>query len=247
MATLTRRRFYAAPQALDQESFFFAPREAHHIARVLRLRTGERLIAFDGLREAEVEIVEVGDRGVFARRTGPLSVSRRPLEIALIQGIPRGSKMDLIVRMGTEIGLSAIYPVLTDRTVAEPGAGRVERWRRVAQESARQCGRGDTPQIHAPARLEEALVALGPVDLFVVPWESESRPIGEVVAARPFATAGILIGPEGGLTDADVAAACAVGGLTVSIGALVLRTETAGLVATAMLLYEGLLRPKPEV
>ncbi len=241
---MTRRRFYAAPPALDQESFLFAQREAHHIARVLRLRPGTRLVVFDGLREAEVELTEVGPSGVTARRTGPSSISRRPVEIALIQGTPRGAKMDLVVRMGTEIGLSAIHPVLTDRTVVEPGAGRVDRWRRVAQEAARQCGRGDSPQIHAPARLEEALAALGPVDLFVVPWENEARPIGEVVAARPFLTAAILIGPEGGLTEGDVAAARAAGGQPVSLGALVLRTETAGLVATAMLLYERLLRPQ---
>ncbi len=240
---MTRRRFYAAPQALDQESFLFAPREAHHITRVLRLRPGARLVVFDGHREAEVELTEVGPSGVTARRTGPPTISRRPVEIALIQGIPRGAKMDMVVRMGTEIGLSAIHPVLTDRTVVEPGAARVDRWRRVAQEAARQCGRGDSPEIHAPARLDEALAALGPVDLFVVPWEIEARPIGEVVAARPFLTAAILIGPEGGLTDGDVAAARAAGGQTVSLGALVLRTETAGLVATAMLLYERLLRP----
>ncbi|MDQ7840744.1 MAG: RsmE family RNA methyltransferase [bacterium] len=241
---MTRRRFYAAAQALDQESFSFAPREAHHIARVLRLRPGARLVVFDGRREAEVEIIEVGPSGVIARRTGPPSVSRRPVEISLIQGIPRGAKMDLVVRMGTEIGLSAIHPVHTDRTVVEPSAVRVDRWRRVAQEAARQCGRGDTPEIHAPARLPEALAALGPVDLFVVPWEHEARPIGEVVAARPFHTAAVLIGPEGGLTEGDLTAARAVGGQAVSLGALVLRTETAGLVATAMLLYERLLRPQ---
>lgn len=241
---MTRRRFYAAPQALDQEVISFASSEAHHIARVLRLRPGARLVVFDGSREVEVELIEVGPSGVIARRTGPVSVSQRPVDIALIQGIPRGGKMDLVVRMGTEIGLCAIHPVLTDRTVVEPSALRVDRWRRVAQEAARQCGRGDCPEIHAPAPLVEALAAVGPVDVFVVPWETEARPIGEVVAARPFHTAAILIGPEGGLTAGDVAAARAAGGQSVSLGPLVLRTETAGLVATAMLLYERLLRPR---
>lgn len=241
---MTRRRFYAAPQALDQEVFSFASSEAHHIARVLRLRPGARLVVFDGSREVEVELIEVGPEGVVARRTGPVSVSQRPVDIALIQGIPRGGKMDLVVRMGTEIGLSAIHPVLTDRTVVEPSAVRVDRWRRLAQEAARQCGRGDWPEIHAPVRLAEALAAVGPVDIFVVPWETEARPIGEVLMAHPFHTAAILIGPEGGLTAGDVAAARAAGGQSVSLGALVLRTETAGLVATAMLLYERLLRPQ---
>ncbi len=238
------RRFYAPPQALDQESFAFAPREAHHIARVLRLRPGARLVAFDGQREAEVEIVEAGRSGVVARRVAAPCVARRPVDIALLQGVPRGAKMDLIVRMGTEIGLSSIHPVLTDRTVTEPGSSRLDRWRRVALEAARQCGRADSPEICAPARLEAALAALAPVDLFVVPWEDEARPIGVVASGCAFSSAAILIGPEGGLTPADVAAARAAGGHTVSLGALLLRTETAGLVAAAMLLYERLLRPR---
>ena len=79
----------------------------------------------------------------------------------------------------------------------------------------------------------------------MVPWEEESRPIGEVIAGRAFATAGILIGPEGGLTLGEVDLARRAGGETVSLGPLILRTETAGLVAAAMIIYERLLRPAP--
>lgn len=241
---MTRRRFHVTPPALDQEAFAFAPPQAHHIARVLRLRPGARVTVFDGRREAEAELTVVGDAGVAARRVGPPRASDRPVEIVLIQGVARGPRMDLVVRMGTEIGLAAFYPALTARSVADPGAARVDRWRRIAQEAARQCGRGDLPEVFAPAPLGEVLAALGPVDLFVVPWEEEARPIGEVIASRPFLTAAVLVGPEGGLTASEVAAARAAGGEPVSLGALTLRTETAGLVAAAMLLYERLLRPR---
>jgi 16S rRNA (uracil1498-N3)-methyltransferase len=238
-----RRRFFVLPQSLDGDLVVFASKEAHHIVHVLRLRPGARVMVFDGRREAEVELHTVGESGVTGARAGPVRPSARSVEIALLQGVARGPKMDLIVRMGTEIGLSAVHPVLTSRSVADPGPARLDRWRRIAQEAAKQCGRADLPDIHAPARLADALAAAGPTDLLVVPWEDEQRPLGDVIAGRPFAAAGILIGPEGGLTADEVAAARGAGGETVSLGTLILRTETAGLVTAAMLLYERLLRP----
>jgi len=239
-----RRRFFAHPDALDQERIGFGPREAHHIAHVLRLRPGARLVAFDGSREVDVELETVSPE-VVARRIGTPAVSKQPVEIALLQGVARGPKMDLIVRMATEIGIAAIHPVLTDRAVAEPAPARVDRWRRIALESARQCGRADLPDVHPPTRLGEALAALGPVDLLIVPWEEDRRPIGTVIAGRAFATAAVLIGPEGGLTPAEVDITRRAGGETVSLGPLILRTETAGVAAITILLYERLLRPGP--
>jgi 16S rRNA (uracil1498-N3)-methyltransferase len=241
-APRVRRRFFAAADALEREHVVFAPREAHHIARVLRLRPGTRVVAFDGAREVDVEIERV-DPDVVARRIGTPSVSRRPIEIALMQGVARGPRMDLVMRMATEIGISAIHPVLTSRAVVEPGPGRLERWRRIALESAKQCGRPDVPDVRPPLSLADALASLDPVDLLVVPWEEETRPLGAVIAGASFATAAILIGPEGGLSLGEVELARRVGGETVSLGPLILRTETAGLVAAAMLLYERLLRP----
>ncbi|MGH2376149.1 MAG: RsmE family RNA methyltransferase [bacterium] len=236
------RRFFAERAALDQEEIAFAPREGHHIARVLRLRPGERLIVFDGSREVDAELLRVDGPTVTARRVGPPRPARRPVELALLQGVARGPKMDLVIRMATEIGIAALHPVLTSRAVAGPGSARAARWQRIAEQAARQSGRGDVPTIHAPAPLDAALAALGPVDLFIIPWEAEMRPIGEVIAGRPFATAAVFIGPEGGLEPEEIAAARAAGGLTVSLGPLILRTETAGLVSAAMLLYERLLR-----
>jgi 16S rRNA (uracil1498-N3)-methyltransferase len=239
-----RRRFFAPAASLDSERVVFLPREAHHIAHVLRLRPGARLVAFDGAREVDVELDTVSPE-VVARRLGTPAPSRRPIEIALLQGVARGPRMDLVVRMATEIGISAIHPVLTSRAVADPAPARVDRWRRIALESARQCGRADLPDIHPPASLSESLAALGPVDLLLVPWEEESRPIGTVLADRACATVAVVIGPEGGLTLGEVDLARRAGGETVSLGPLILRTETAGLVAAAMIIYERLLRPAP--
>jgi 16S rRNA (uracil1498-N3)-methyltransferase len=116
------------------------------------------------------------------------------------------------------------------------------RWERIAQEAARQCGRDDLPQIRPAAALGAGLEALAPVDVFVVPWEGETRRMGVVIAGVAFARAAVLVGPEGGLTPEEIGTARAAGGQTVSLGSLILRTETAGVVTVAMLLYERLLR-----
>ena len=238
-----RRRFFVSPVAMDHDPVVFAPREVHHLATVLRLRPGARVMVCDGRREAEAELVTVTEGSVAARLVSPPRESGRSLDLALLQGIARGPKMDLIVRMGTELGLTSVFPVVTARSLPEPGAPRLDRWRRIAREAAKQSGRGDLPEIHPPAALRDVLAALGPVDLLMVPWEDERRSIGEVIAGRACAAAAVLIGPEGGLTGEEVELARRAGGETVSLGSLILRTETAGLVAAAMLLYEHTLRP----
>jgi 16S rRNA (uracil1498-N3)-methyltransferase len=237
------RRFYVAPPGLEGEIVAFGPRESRHIATVLRLRPGARLWAFDGRQEVEVELVALGE-AVRARVVGPRRPAVREVAISLLQGLPRGPKMDLIVRVATEVGITTIWPVVTARSLPPPGAARAARWTRVAREAARQCGRADPPEVRPAQSLEAALAALGPVDLFVVPWEEETRPIGAAIAGVAFEAAAVLIGPEGGLAAEDVAAARAAGGQTVSLGPRLLRTETAGAVCAAILLYERQLRPQ---
>ncbi|MDR7544043.1 MAG: RsmE family RNA methyltransferase [Armatimonadota bacterium] len=237
------RRFYVPPAVFASEILRFEARESHHIATVLRLAPGTRVTVFDGRAEAEAELIDVSDAAVTARRVGTVRVSTRPMVITLLQGVARGPKMDLIVRTATEIGVSVIAPVVTSRSLANPGPARCDRWRRIAREAARQCGRPDIPHVEPAAPLPRALETMAPSDIFLVPWEHERRLVGSVLAGRRVGSAVVLIGPEGGLTDAEVAAARGVGGQTVSLGPLILRTETAGLVTVAMLVYEGILRP----
>ncbi len=237
------RRFYLPTAVFAGDTLRFPPRESHHIATVLRLRPGARVMVFDGRREVEAELVTVADAAVTARPTGAARAASRPVEVALLQGIARGARMDLVVRMATEIGAASLTPVVTARSLPVPGAVRADRWRRIAQDAAKQCGRADLLDVRPAMALGAALAALDPVDLFIVPWEGAREPIGAVIGGRAFAAAAALIGPEGGLADDEVEAARAAGGVPVSLGPLILRTETAGLVTVAMLLYERLLRP----
>ncbi|MDQ7850593.1 MAG: RsmE family RNA methyltransferase [Armatimonadota bacterium] len=238
-------RFLVSPGVLRGEQVVLPPAESRHAATVLRLRPGERVVVFDGRgEEADVELTAVGPRAVAGRVVARRSGVRPSIAITLVQGVPKGSKMDTIVRMGTEVGVARFVPVLTRRAVARPAAARVERWRRIAAAAAKQSGRSTVPRVDAPRPLEELWPELAG-SLILLPWEGErSRSLGEVLRAHAGVGAvTICIGPEGGWSETEVHSAASHGAHPVTLGPLILRTETAGLVAAAMVLYELTLRP----
>lgn len=221
-------------------------REAHHAAVVLRLQPGERVVIVDGSRaEHIVELTAVTRHEVTGR-----VVKRRPgsvmsTEIVLVQGVAKGAKMDDVIRMGTELGVAAFIPVLTKRTIAE-GKGRTERWRRIAVQAAKQSRRADAPSVSDPIPYAEAIDRVAGTGPVLVLWESEqTRTIGHALReARASARVTLIVGPEGGFEPDEVAAAVARGAQAVSLGPLLLRTETAGAAAVSMVLYELTLRPE---
>ncbi len=190
---------------------------------------------------AELETV-TPDR-VSARVVETRTGTRPLLHLALLQGVPKGAKMDEVVRMGTELGAAEFIPFLSARTVAE-GRGRAARWRRIAAESAAQCRRGDVPAVHDPVPLDQALERVAGYDLVLVLWEGEqTRTMAQALAAAPNPQrVAITVGPEGGLVSAEVERAVERGAVPVTVGPLILRTETAGVAALAMVVYELTLR-----
>ncbi len=237
-------RFLVPPEAVQGDRVVLPPEEARHAATVLRLRPGERVVVFDGRgEEREVELTTVSPRAVAGRVVATRHGVRPSVQLTLVQGVPKGIKMDVIVRMGTEIGVERFVPVLTRRAVARPAAARVERWRRIAAAAAKQSGRSAVPRVDAPRSVLEVWPELRD-SLVLVPWEGErSRSIGAILRAHSGASAvAICIGPEGGWTEEEVRDAVAHGAHPVTLGPLILRTETAGLVAAAMTFYELRLR-----
>jgi len=220
----------------------------HHLTRVLRARIGDAVELFDGeglraaaslvaidAREAWVELTEAPSLGV-----GPDAV-----RAVWIQGMPKGDKLDDIVRQATELGVARVVPVFTRRAVPQGKGGRSEgrrvRLLRIAEEAARQCGRADVPQVDEPLALADALKALegaGGPGVKLVACPHTGGPLGaavadgEAVRARGVA---VLVGPEGGLDPEEVAAARASGFVPVSLGPRVLRTETAAPAVLGML------------
>ena len=211
------RRFFVEEINRDDMTVVIAGEEFYHLARVLRLKQGAHVAVFDGRGlELAGRVVSVEGKRAVVEVTGLReNSSESPLEIILLQGIAKGGKMDLIIQKGTELGVSSIRPFTTERSVPRPGVAGIEkrlhRWRRVALEAAKQCGRGVIPAIYGPAPLEEAIVGHGDC-LKLVPWEMEkSRGVMEVLEQyRPegaerlegrqkkVSRVMVLVGPEGG-------------------------------------------------
>jgi len=220
----------------------------HHM-RVARVMPGEAVEVFDGRGRAwSARLESVDDGGAVLR----LGVERRDgvgRLVVLIQGLPKGDKLDWVLQKATELGVSAVWPVLTERSVSRPKpealGTRHARWQRIVEEAARQSGRADVPEVAALRPLKEAAQALGAGErLLILDEEEQGERLGNVVgrsadAERPVA---LVVGPEGGLAREEVRMLCDRGGVPVSLGPLVLRTETAGLAALAVLRHlDGLL------
>lgn len=225
-----------------------AAEDAAHIARVLRLGPGERVVLVVAPeREALAELVSVDSKAVRARIVATRSVRcEAPLRIRLAQGVAKGEKMDYIVQKSTELGVAEFIPVLTERSVVrldrERGEERARRWQKIAREAAQQSGRTVVPALLPPLPFAAALpCAVAGSDLHLIPYEGESgRGLHETLSAASVGAGGtitVYIGPEGGFADNEVAAAMAAGCLPVSLGPRILRTETAGPAALTMIMY----------
>lgn len=205
---------------------------SRYVARVHRLREGDGLVLFDPDQalEADAEIVSVERSSVtlVVHEARPASV-RPQRRITLLQATCKSDKFDAIVRDATELGVSRVVPVFVERSVARPPGGRAARWRKIAIEAARQCGRGDAPAIASPMDLVDAVPLFasgeGVVGFCLDPAAVE--PLGpKLVGVAPDVELAFLVGPEGGLTTAEIEA-CATAGLAhVSFGPLTLRAET---------------------
>jgi 16S rRNA (uracil1498-N3)-methyltransferase len=219
----------------------FDGEQTRHLSRVLRLTAGDLVVAVDGRgREWSVRLTEVTARTaaglVLAERT---SDGESPLHLTLAQGVPKADKMDLIVRMVTELGAAAVRPLVVERTVARAAddrwRSRHERWQRIAREAAKQCGRAVVPAVSPPVPLSAWLAEPADRGLMVCLWEGERAPLADRLPAVPVRRATLVVGPEGGLAEPEVARLAEAGAVLAGLGPRILRTETAGLVAIALL------------
>jgi 16S rRNA (uracil1498-N3)-methyltransferase len=217
----------------------------HHL-RVARVKTGEQVEVFDGRGRAWAARVEhLGEDHARLTLGQPrMVIVGRP--VLLLQGLPKGDKLELVLQKATELGVAAIWPVTTARSVLRltqaAAENRRARWQRIVEEAARQCGRADVPPVAPVRALSEAVQALpSGIQLLVLDEEERERRLSSATGdgSGPLA---LVVGPEGGLDREEVAELRQAGGESVTLGPLVLRTETAALVALAVLRHrQGLL------
>ena len=233
-------RFHVHAESATDAHVSFAADEAHHLGRVLRLGPGDIVQAVDGHgHELTVRLTAVdalGARGLVLSRTARPTES--PLDLTLVQGIVKGDKLEGIIRMATELGVCRVVPVVTERTIARAAPARwphrLERWRRVAKEAAKQSGRAVIPDVEPPRPLPEWL-ALRPQGLVVCFWEGATDSPDAILPAGGVDRASVIVGPEGGFSEGEVTRLRAAGSLVAGLGPRILRADTAGPVALALL------------
>jgi 16S rRNA (uracil1498-N3)-methyltransferase len=212
---------------------------AYHVARVLRMREGAPLNVFDGGgHEFHAEISRVDGDQVMVRLGEPTqATAESPLKITLVQGVSRSERMDWTLQKATELGVAAIAPVLTARSVVrldeQQALKKQVHWRGIVVGACEQCGRAKIPVVGAPMVLRDYFTKVRKDGLRLV--LSPSAPASLVGLASMPSKVELLIGPEGGLEDEELLAAQKAGFMPVRLGPRVLRTETAAVVALSVL------------
>ena len=240
-------RFYADESGTQDGLVRLGEEDAHHAARVLRMKPGDAAEVFMHGKRFSAEIASM-EGAVTLRLLVELPSTEARLRVTLYQGLPKADKLDFIAQKLTELGAARIVPVKMERCVVKldgrDGEKRRERLQKIAREAAKQCKRARAPEICAPGSWKELKGALAGHDLLLVPWEDASG-FGMQAAREQFPQArdiGVVIGPEGGMSAAEVEALVALGAKPLRLGPRILRTETAAVAscALAMLLWGDL-------
>jgi 16S rRNA (uracil1498-N3)-methyltransferase len=238
-------RVYAPALMPDTTSLDLPPEEAAHLARVLRVRPGEAVRVFNGRGfECEASVTSVGKDAVAVAVHGAVaSAAECRVRVTLAQAVLKGDKIDDVLRDAVMLGVVAVRPIVSARADV-PGAafargGRVERWRRIAVSSVKQCGRAVVPDVHPAGTLAECL-ARDSSDVRILlaePAAGEAAALDTLLARPAVSSALVLVGPEGGWAPGEVAAATAAGAVPVTLGRRTLRADAAALVALSVLLH----------
>ena len=242
-------RFFVWPENIADQIVRIDRDQARHIEKVLRLVPGDLLQVFDG-QGHEYEVCLQGKEDGFLLGEIVQELHRdveSPLHLSLVQGIAKGDKMDSIIQKAVEIGVEDIYPLFSQYAVVklekERAGKKVERWQTIAREACKQCRRNRVPTVHVPITFPEMMKFVSEKPTILLYEHTENNGLKQVLNEnRAKFLAGsqlfLIIGPEGGFAPEEIAAAREQGVLIAGLGPRILRTETAGLVAASIVLYE---------
>ncbi|NTV89003.1 MAG: 16S rRNA (uracil(1498)-N(3))-methyltransferase [Clostridiales bacterium] len=255
-------KFFVDPSNVDlsMKTAYITGEDVNHIKNVLREGIGGNLVVCDGRGTdypSRIDLIEK-DRISLSITDSVPCITEPPVEITLFQGVPKSDKMELIIQKTVELGISRIVPVITERTVVrfdgvKDKSAKTARWNKIAVEASKQCNRGILPKVTEPVAYSTAMKMAAEIGapLTIIPYEKENsetinNALERAKADSCFNDGGIgnkikkaafFIGPEGGFTEGEIAAAVANGIRPVSLGPRILRTETAGVALLAILMH----------
>ena len=217
--------------------------DARHIAGALRMTPGEGLTLCDGAGTDYACIISAVERErvILSVEAAAPTASEPTLAVTLYMGLPKGDKMELIIQKAVELGVTAIVPVTTARSIVrldqKDAAKKQARWQKIADEAAGQSGRGILPAVEVPISWKQALARLAQENTLLC-YEGGGQPIGRLVSPADTAIS-LVVGPEGGFDIAEVEAVTAAGGRIATLGPRILRCETAPIAAIAVLMEKS--------
>ena len=240
------QRFFVEPHQIDGErhEIHITGSDVNHIVNVLRMKKGEELWISDKEKEYHCVIENAGEDEVLLHI---LYVQEPDYElknrIYLFQGLPKADKMELIIQKCVELGVERIVAVSTERAIVKldkKEGKKLERWQKIAEAAAKQSGRGKIPEIGGQVlKFKDAVAEAKRLDGAIIPYEREEKMgLREFVKDFEGESIGVFIGPEGGFAEEEIALAKENGITPITLGKRILRTETAGMTTTAILLYE---------
>ncbi len=241
-------RFFIDRENIHDGKAIISGAEARHISGVMRLGTGDCLVLFDGNGFEYSGIIESVSSGnkeikVIINETREMPGENIPA-LTLAQAIPKKNRMEQVLEKSTELGVSSIIPMVTERTIVRPvgrsGDKVVERWRKIAVETSKQCGRSVVPEIRQVTSFTDVLRSAGNFSLRLMACLSrESRPMGQILHRPLPQSIIVMIGPEGDFTPREIDKAKSDNFVMTSLGNRVLKSDTAGLFMLSVLIYEG--------
>ena len=240
-------RFFVDPSQIGDSQAVICDRDdIKHIKNVLRMKKGDTVTLSDSDSwEYQCSIDEISPDEITLKILDKQRFASEPdIKVTLFQGVPKGSKLDDVVRKTTEMGISEIVPVFMDRSVVRDNGSyhkKVTRLRSIADEASKQSGRGRIPKVSDSCGFDEMVGMLEDFDLVIFPYENEDErtikdPLRQM-EQKPDNVA-VIIGPEGGFSEKEACTIKKTKAHAVSLGRSILRTETAGIVALAMIMYE---------
>ena len=235
------RHFFVTTEAIHNDTVTLPAELANHVGTVLRLNKGDEIILLDGNgNHYRCRIETLEKRTGAARIIEQWLIEEQTIPLRLIQGLPKGDKMEMILQKGTELGINCFSPVWSERSLPAAPSGRdvkkQQRWQRIVTEAARQSRRPILPNCEQARPLQEVLGDCD-AELKLMLWEEGSQPLREVLPELPPREIALLVGPEGGFSPQEAGLAQAHGFLPVHLGSRILRTETAGFAVSAVLQY----------
>ena len=233
------QHFFVDRQCIERASVVLKGDIIHQIRYVLRLQSGAHIAVLDNSGwEYEVVLERIEKEQATGSICSKKEIAEPSVKITLYQALIKSDKFEFVLQKGTEIGISAFVPMICERCVARhPGSKKQERWEKVIIEAAEQCGRGKLPTLQSPVSLSDACRAVSGTSI-LAGIGADSAKMSDVLRADRSMAINIFIGPEGGFsaTEEEFARSCGI--RKVTLGPRTLRAETAGMAASAAIMYE---------